>query len=73
MVEHLRKLPTDIDMVKTIITSPLLGVVTYSLDDCFTILAVHCQRHFGQAKRVTEPGDFQYDGRSVITMQLGKK
>lgn len=58
MIEHLQKLPTDIDSAKTIITSPLMGLVTYSLDDCFTVLEVHCQRHFGQAKRVTETDGF---------------
>jgi len=58
MIEHLQKLPTDIDPAKTIITSPLMGLVTYSLDDCFTVLEVHCQRHFGQAKRVTETDGF---------------
>jgi hypothetical protein len=58
MIEHLQKLPTDIDHAKTIITSPLLGIVTYSLDDCFTVLVVHCQRHFNQALRVTESEGF---------------
>jgi uncharacterized damage-inducible protein DinB len=54
IIEHLQSLPADIEPTKTIITSPLLGFVTYSLDDCYTILVVHAQRHFGQAKRVTE-------------------
>jgi hypothetical protein len=58
MIEHLRRLPTDIDPAKTIITSPLLGFVTYNLDDCFTVLETHCKRHFGQAKRVTETEGF---------------
>lgn len=58
MIEHLRRLPPDIDPVKTIITSPLLGFVTYNLDDCFTVLEMHCKRHFGQAKRVTETEGF---------------
>ncbi len=58
MAAHLKKFPTDIDPAKTIITSPLLGLVTYSLEDTFTILVVHCQRHFGQAKRVMETEGF---------------
>ena len=58
IVEHLQRIPTDVDLMKTIITSPLLGIVTYSLDDAYTILVVHCQRHFLQAKRVTENGGF---------------
>ncbi|PYT01342.1 MAG: hypothetical protein DMF63_00375 [Acidobacteria bacterium] len=51
LVEALRRLP---DAKNTIITSPLLGVVTYSLDDTLTILSVHCRRHFDQAKRVMD-------------------
>lgn len=58
MIEHLRKLPADIEPEKLTITSPLLGFITYSLDDCFTILVAHCQRHFGQAKRVMETEGF---------------
>jgi hypothetical protein len=58
IVDHLRRLPDDVDPARTIITSPLLGLVTYSLDDCFTIMVVHCQRHLGQAKRVTETAGF---------------
>ena len=58
MIEHLRMLPSDIDPVKTIVTSPLMGLVTYSLDDCYTIIAVHGPRHFNQAQRVTEVEGF---------------
>ncbi|MEP6787707.1 MAG: DinB family protein [Acidobacteriota bacterium] len=58
LIEYLRRLPADMDPAKQIITSPLSGVITYSLDDTFTILDVHCQRHFGQAKRVTETDGF---------------
>jgi hypothetical protein len=58
MITSLQKLPANIDPAKQMITSPLLSVVTYSLDDTFTILVVHCQRHFLQAKRVTENGGF---------------
>jgi hypothetical protein len=58
LIEHIRRLPADIDPAKTIITSPLMGLVTYRLDDCFTILAVHGPRHFNQAKRVVETVGF---------------
>lgn len=54
MIEALKKLPANIDPKKTIVTSPLMGLVTYSLDDCYEILAVHGPRHFNQAKRVME-------------------
>jgi hypothetical protein len=58
LIKYIQALPPDIAPAKTIITSPLLGFVTYSLEDCFTVLVVHCQRHFGQAKRVTEVTGF---------------
>ena len=58
LIDHLRKIPADIDAAKTVIASPLLRLVTYSLNDCFTILIVHGQRHFGQARRVMETEGF---------------
>lgn len=51
-------LPADVDSSKTVITSPLMGLVTYTLEDTFTILAHHCRRHFNQAKRVAEMAGF---------------
>jgi uncharacterized damage-inducible protein DinB len=53
MIEHLKKLPDDLEPKTTIVTSPLLGFVTYSLDDTFTILVHHSRRHLNQAKRVS--------------------
>ena len=50
---HIGAISHDVDL-KTIITSPLAGFVTYSLDDCLTILVVHERRHLLQAKRVME-------------------
>jgi len=58
MIRSLQNVSADIDPVKTKVTSPLLAIVTYSLDDCYTILAVHCERHLGQARRVTETEGF---------------
>ena len=58
MIEHLKRIPDGIDPAKTIITSPLLGFVTYNLDDCYTILEVHGPRHIAQAKRVMESDGF---------------
>jgi len=57
-IDHLKKIPDSIDPIKTVVTSPLMGFVTYSLDDCYSILAVHGPRHIGQAKRVTEAEGF---------------
>jgi len=58
MIEAIRKLPADGDAKKLIVTSPLMGLVTYNLDDCFEIIAVHGPRHFNQAKRVMENDGF---------------
>ena len=58
MIEHIKNVPAGVDPVKTIITSPLMGLVTYSLDDTYTVLAVHSQRHLGQARRVAETDGF---------------
>jgi len=53
LIAALQRLPDDID-TSLIITSPLMGFVTYSLDDCLTFVPMHCWRHFNQAKRVSE-------------------
>jgi hypothetical protein len=58
MIAAIKKLPTDFDSTKQIITSPLLGAITYSLDDAFTFVPMHCERHFNQARRVTETTGF---------------
>ncbi|HLA95902.1 MAG TPA: DinB family protein [Pyrinomonadaceae bacterium] len=49
---------TDIDIKKTIVTSPFLAIFTYSLDDAFTVLVEHSKRHVRQAKRVMEADGF---------------
>ena len=56
--EHNRDLANRIENISpdvdpgAVITSPLAGFVTYSLDDCLTILVVHERRHVLRAKRV---------------------
>jgi len=60
LIDGIRKIPPTVDATTTIITSPLLGIITYSLDDCYSILVVHCQRHIAQAKRVTESAGFPH-------------
>lgn len=47
-----------LDLQKTIVTSPIASVVTYSLMDAYRIIVVHEQRHFQQAKRVMEETAF---------------
>jgi len=58
LTERLRAIPKSVDPAGTVITSPLLRIVTYSLDDCLTIVAVHEKRHVEQAKRVTGADGF---------------
>ena len=57
LADHIAKIPPEFDL-RTIITSPLAGFVTYSLDDCLTMLVVHEQRHMLQAKRVKADSGF---------------
>lgn len=47
-----------LDLEKIVITSPAAGVVIYSLMDAYRLIVVHEQRHFQQAKRVTEEPGF---------------
>lgn len=58
LIAAIEKIPADVDPRKTMVTSPLMGLVTYSLDDCYEIIAVHGPRHFNQAKRVMENAGF---------------
>jgi len=48
----------NLDLERTIITSPALNFVTYSLMDAYRIIVVHERRHFQQARRVTEESGF---------------
>ena len=48
---QLMKKTITVDLDKYIITSPVSGLVTYSLKDCFNILILHEKRHIEQAKR----------------------
>lgn len=47
-----------LDLEKIVITSPVLGAITYSLMDAYRIIVAHEQRHFKQAKRVTQERSF---------------
>jgi len=57
LVAHLQRLPATLDP-NVVITSPLLSIVTYPLDDVLVFLGLHCRRHFDQARRVTEEQGF---------------
>jgi len=47
-----------LDLEKIVITSPAAAVITYSLMDAYRIIVVHEQRHFQQARRLTEEPAF---------------
>ena len=46
------------DPKKTVVTSPFFAIMTYTLDDAYTVLVEHSKRHIRQAKRVVETGGF---------------
>jgi len=52
------KATEPLNLEKIIITSPALGAITYSLMNADRVIVVHEQRHFLQAKRVTEESGF---------------
>ena len=52
------KATEHLDLEKIVITSPVAAAITYSLMDAYRIIVVHEQRHFQQAKRVTEESGF---------------
>jgi hypothetical protein len=47
-----------VDLARTIVTSPVTAVATYSLLDAYRIIVAHERKHFEQARRVTEAGGF---------------
>jgi hypothetical protein len=55
---ELMEATANLDLKKTIVTSPISGFVTYSLLDAFRIVVMHERRHFAQARRVTESEAF---------------
>ncbi len=46
------------DRQKIIVTSPFLSVMTYKLNDAYTVLVEHTKRHIRQAKRVMAADGF---------------
>ena len=48
----------NLEVGRIIISSPAAAMITYSLLDAFRIIAVHEQRHFQQAQRVTQEANF---------------
>jgi hypothetical protein len=46
------------DLRRTMVTSPVTAVATYSLLDAYRIVVAHERKHFEQARRVTEEASF---------------
>jgi len=61
-IAHVQRLPPTLDP-DVVITSPLLSIVTYRLDDVLVFLGLHCRRHFEQARRVTQTQEFRQRAR----------
>ena len=47
-----------VDLRRTMVTSPVTAVATYSLLDAYRIIVGHERKHFEQARRVTEEAGF---------------
>ena len=47
-----------VDLRRTVVTSPAMALVTYSLFDVYRIFVAHARKHFEQARRVTEAEGF---------------
>ena len=48
----------DADLGRTVVTSPAMALVTYSLRDVYRIFVAHARSHFEQARRVTQAEGF---------------
>ncbi|HEU4595873.1 MAG TPA: DinB family protein [Pyrinomonadaceae bacterium] len=62
---ELMKATANLDLQRTVVTSPISGFVTYSLLDAFRIVVMHERRHFAQALRVTEAEGFPREAVKV--------
>jgi DinB superfamily len=47
-----------VDLRRTVVTSPAMALVTYSLFDVYRIFVAHARKHFEQARRVTQAEGF---------------
>ncbi len=46
------------DRRKVVVSSPFLSLITYTMDDAYTVLVEHTKRHIRQAKRVMRADGF---------------
>lgn len=57
-VINLMQRSENLDLEKTIVTSPVASFITYSLFNAFKIVVTHERRHFRQAQNVMKLKDF---------------
>jgi hypothetical protein len=57
-LQRLMEASRGLDIADIVITSPVLGLITYSLLDACRIIVAHEQNHFVQATRVGEASGF---------------
>ena len=55
---ELMRATSKADLRRTMVTSPVTSVATYSLLDAYRIVVAHERKHFEQARRVTETEGF---------------
>lgn len=72
MIASVRRLPPTLDP-EVIITSPLLSIVTYRLDDALVFLGLHCRRHFQQAQRVLSHSSRNATSGSILDARRAGK
>ena len=58
LAELMRAAAGGPDFSRTVVTSPVVGFVTYSMRDACRLVVAHNRRHFEQARRVTEAAGF---------------
>jgi hypothetical protein len=49
---------SEVDLRTTVVSSPFVKLITYRLDDAYTVLVEHTKRHIRQAERVMQTPGF---------------
>jgi hypothetical protein len=56
---------SGVDRKKAVLASPFMPIMTYTLDDYYTVMVEHDRRHYRQAKRVMENAGFPKEAAPV--------
>lgn len=57
---------SHVDHARTVVSSPVSGLITFRLQDAVRILVVHEERHFMQAKRVLRAQGFPHAAGQAV-------